>query len=174
MSQLILLAYANNKEKAMPRPRKCRRVCCDPKSDYFKPRGIPVRELEEVDLAMDELEAVRLADLEGMYQEEAASKMNVSRQTFGNIIDSAHKKIADALLNGKALKIAGGVYTVAGMRKFKCYACNHVWGTPYGTGRPRECPQCRDANIHRAEDDRGYARKGGPGFGRGRCGRFEL
>jgi len=57
---------------------------------------------------MDELEAVRLADLEKLYQEEAARKMSVSRQTFGNIIQSAHKKIADALLKGKALKIEGG------------------------------------------------------------------
>jgi len=64
--------------------------------------------LEEINLALDELEAVRLADLEGLYQEDAAKKMNISRQTFGNIINSAHKKIADALLNAKALKIEGG------------------------------------------------------------------
>jgi predicted DNA-binding protein (UPF0251 family) len=65
--------------------------------------------LEEVNLTLDELEAVRLADLEGLYQEDAANKMDVSRQTFGNIINSAHKKIADVLLNAKALKIEGGV-----------------------------------------------------------------
>ena len=64
--------------------------------------------LEEVNLTLDELEAVRLADLAELYQEDAAKKMNVSRQTFGNIINSAHKKIADALLNAKALKIEGG------------------------------------------------------------------
>ena len=64
--------------------------------------------LEEVSLALDELEAIRLADLAGLYQEDAAKKMNISRQTFGNIINSAHKKIADALLNAKALKIEGG------------------------------------------------------------------
>jgi len=57
---------------------------------------------------LDELEAVRLADFAELYQEDAARKMNVSRQTFGNIIKSAHKKIADALLQGKALKIEGG------------------------------------------------------------------
>ena len=93
----------------MPRPFKCRRVCCDPTADYFKPRGIPVSELQEICLALDELEAIRLADINGMYQEEAAKMMNVSRQTFGNIIESAHKKIADAIVNGKALKIEGGV-----------------------------------------------------------------
>ncbi|MFZ2385394.1 MAG: DUF134 domain-containing protein [Candidatus Omnitrophota bacterium] len=89
----------------MPRPRKCRKICCDPKADYFKPRGVPFRGLEEVKLGLDELEAIRLADLEVMYQEQAAAKMGISRQTFGNLINSAHRKIADALLNSKALRI---------------------------------------------------------------------
>jgi predicted DNA-binding protein (UPF0251 family) len=93
----------------MPRPCRCRRIRCKPDTNYFKPRGIPLDELEEVSLALDELEAVRLADWEGLYQEDAAKKMNISRQTFGNIINSAHKKIADVLLNAKALKIEGGV-----------------------------------------------------------------
>ena len=151
----------------MPRPLKYRRVCCSPRANYFKPRGIPMYQLEEINLGMDEFEAVRLADLEGMYQENAALKMKISRQTFGNIIDSAHKKIADVLLNGKALKIEGGVYTMTGMKKYKCYACNHTWEIPYGTGRPRECPQCKSTNIYRAEEDRSYARRGGRGFGGG-------
>ena len=92
----------------MPRPIKPRRICCKPGSYYFKPRGVPLKDLEEVDLTMDELEAIRLADLKGMYQEDAARNMNVSRQTFGNIINSAHKKIADVLLNSKALNIKNG------------------------------------------------------------------
>jgi len=61
-----------------------------------------------VNLTLDELEAIRLADLEGLYQEDSAKKMDISRQTFGNIIKKAHKKIADVLLNAKALKIEGG------------------------------------------------------------------
>jgi len=89
----------------MSRPCRTRRVCCQPDANYFKPRGIPVDELEEVILNIDELEAIRLAGLEGMYQEDAAKKMNISRQTFGNIINAAHNKIADVLLNAKALKI---------------------------------------------------------------------
>ncbi len=93
----------------MPRPCRCRRIRCRPDTSYFKPRGIPVDSLEEVRLTLDELEAVRLADLEGLYQEDAARKMDISRQTFGNIVNSAHKKIADVLLNAKALKIEGGV-----------------------------------------------------------------
>ena len=92
----------------MPRPCRCRRIRCRPDTDYFKPRGIPLDALEEVNLTLDELEAIRLADLTELYQEDAAKKMNISRQTFGNIINSAHKKIADALLNAKALKIEGG------------------------------------------------------------------
>jgi len=70
--------------------------------------------LEEIPLTVDELEAVRLADLEGLYQEDAASRMAISRQTFGNIIASAHKKIADCLVNAKALKIEGGAVQITG------------------------------------------------------------
>ena len=92
----------------MSRPCRCRRIRCKPDTNYFKPRGIPLDALEEVNLTLDELEAIRLADLAGLYQEDAAKKMNISRQTFGNIINAAHKKIADALLNAKALKIEGG------------------------------------------------------------------
>lgn len=94
----------------MPRPFKCRRVFGMPGADFFKPRGIPLSDLQEIGLTIDEFEAIRLADLEGLYQEEAAKKMDVSRQTFGNIVASAHKKIADAIVNGKALKISGGTY----------------------------------------------------------------
>jgi predicted DNA-binding protein (UPF0251 family) len=76
--------------------------------------------LEEVVLTVDEFEAIRLADLENLYQEQAAEKMNVSRQTFGRIIEAAHKKVAEALVEGKALKIAGGEYEKAVTRKFRC------------------------------------------------------
>ena len=92
----------------MPRPEKFRRICQKPVANYYKPRGIPLSALEHINLTLDEIEAVRLADLEGLYQEAAAQQMNVSRQTFGRIVDSAHKKIADALINGKALSIDGG------------------------------------------------------------------
>jgi predicted DNA-binding protein (UPF0251 family) len=97
----------------MPRPRQFRRVGCLPQSNYFKPRGIPLAVLQHVNLTVDEIEAVRLADLEGLYQEQAAEKMHVSRQTFGRIVESAHKKIADALVNGKALSIEGGPIEIA-------------------------------------------------------------
>lgn len=152
----------------MSRPCKCRRVCGSPGADYFKPRGIPLSQLEEVVLTLDEFEAVRLADLDGLYQEEAAKKMNVSRQTFGNIIEAAHKKIADAMVSAKALKINGGVVKMI-QKQFLCYDCQNQWTVPYGSGRPAECPKCKSKNIHRAPQDRGWARAG---RGRGMCGRL--
>lgn len=79
-----------------------------PQANYYKPRGIPLSVLEEVTLTVDEFEAIRLTDLEGLYQADAAEKMNISRQTLGRIVESAHKKIADALVHGKALLIEGG------------------------------------------------------------------
>ena len=150
----------------MARPRNCRRVGFMPGSNYFKPRGIPLSMLEEVVLTVDEFEAVRLADLDGLYQEQAAEKMKVSRQTFGRIIEAAHKKVAEALVRGKALKIEGGEVEMAAMRKFKCDECQHSWELPYGTGRPGGCPSCKGGNIHRAEEDRGFTRKAGGGPGR--------
>lgn len=96
----------------MPRPKCNRQICGVPDKNYFKPRGIPSINLEEVVLSLDEFEAVRLADYEQLYQEDAAIRMNVSRQTFGRIIEAAHKKIADVLINAKALKIEGGKVTL--------------------------------------------------------------
>ena len=92
----------------MPRPKKMRWISNEPSATYFKPQGIPMRTLLYVSLERDELEAVRLADLENFSHEQAAEKMNVSRATFGRIVASARSKIADALVNGKAIEIHGG------------------------------------------------------------------
>ena len=94
----------------MPRPPNKRCIRCLPQSTYYKPRAIPLSMLKQVTLSIDELEAVRLTDLQGLYQADAAEKMNISRQTLGRIVESAHKKIADALVNGKAIEIQGGPY----------------------------------------------------------------
>jgi len=107
----------------MVRPCKCRHIGAEPEVRYFKPRGIPCSDLLEVVLTLDEFEAVKLADLEGEYQEKAAGKMKVSRQTFGIIIEKARKKLADAIVNGKALKIEGGVYTFSGRRQIGKRCC---------------------------------------------------
>ncbi len=90
----------------MGRPVKPRCLGCAPAADYFKPVGIPLRDLEEVALALDELEALRGVDLEGLQQVEVAARMGVSRQTVGNLLARAHRKVADALLNGKALRVS--------------------------------------------------------------------
>lgn len=94
----------------MVRPRLCRRVRFNPDVTYFKPRSIPLNKLEEVILHVDEFESVRLKDLEGLEQEECAKKMNISQPTFHRLILSARKKITDAIVHGKAIKIEGGNY----------------------------------------------------------------
>jgi predicted DNA-binding protein (UPF0251 family) len=147
----------------MPRPKCNRKVCGKPGSDYFKPRGIPLFILEEVVLTPDELEAIRLGDLEGMYQERAAESMGISRQTFGRIIDSAHRKVAEALIKGKALRIEGGTALATGPRKFTCLSCSHTWGIVPGSGRPSGCPSCKSRSIERSDDeqDNGKTEKSG-------------
>lgn len=96
----------------MPRPPKCRRVAFLPEANYFKPAGIPLRVLSEVRLSVEEAEAIRLKDLEGLEQAPSAQKMNVSRATFQRVLASARQKIADALLKGKAIRIEGGNFEI--------------------------------------------------------------
>jgi uncharacterized protein len=98
-----LLAYANN--GVMARPKKCRCIGCSPNSSYFKPKGIPLFHLEEVRLNLDEIEAIRLADYEGLYHQDAAARMKISRQTLERILNEARRKVAEALIQGKALKL---------------------------------------------------------------------
>lgn len=93
----------------MPRPCCCRKIAGRPTCQVFKPAGIPTTLLEEVLLQVDELESIRLTDLEGLYQDEAARRMGVSRQTLGRIVESARKKVAEALTKGKVLRIEGGI-----------------------------------------------------------------
>jgi len=94
----------------MVRPRLCRRVMFNPNVTYFKPRGIPLVDLEETILNVDEFEAVRLKDLNDLEQEECAKRMNISQPTFNRLVRGARKKIADAIVNGKAIRIEGGNY----------------------------------------------------------------
>lgn len=126
----------------MTRPKYCRKVGCVPDKNYFKPRGIPASLLEEVVLTLDEFEAIRLADYEGLYQEEGAKKMNISRQTFGRIIETAHKKIADVLINGKALKIEGGDVSIEETKRL-CPRCKREYDCPLSSENKPVCPHCR-------------------------------
>lgn len=98
----------------MPRKPRCRRVEAEPEVRYFKPQGIPVSILEEVVLKVEELEAIRLKEVMNLEQEDCAQMMRISRPTFQRILTSAHACIADALINGKALRIEGGNYCLGG------------------------------------------------------------
>jgi predicted DNA-binding protein (UPF0251 family) len=131
----------------MPRPSKCRRVGFMPGVTYFKPAAVPLRALEEVILSVEEAEAVRLKDLEGLEQEQGAEKMNISRPTFQRVLASARHKIADALLNGKAIRIEGGNFELAPTR-FRC-ATGHEWEIPVDTALrlPESCPVCNASEI---------------------------
>jgi predicted DNA-binding protein (UPF0251 family) len=138
----------------MVRPQKDRIVAFKPDISYFKPRGIPMVELDEVQLTVDEREAIRLSDLIGLSHEEAGSRMGVSRATFGRIVQRARKAVADALINGKAINVEGGNYKmITGPRLFRCAECDHRWEEPLGTGRPEECPQCQLDNLYRIRPD---------------------
>lgn len=116
----LLLKFLKNKQKnlytcyeyifIMVRPKLCRRVRFKGKFHYFKPNSVPLKELKETILDIDEFEALRLKDKLGLDQTEAAGKMNISQPTFHRILESARKKIANAIIDGKAIKIQGGRY----------------------------------------------------------------
>ena len=132
----------------MGRQPRCRRVDFLPQVTYFKPAGIPLANLQEVRLSIEEAEAIRLKDIEGLEQDDGAQKMSVSRSTFARILLSARQKIADALLNGKAIRIEGGNYEMA-VRHFRC-GNGHEWEVPFEVmikQPPELCPTCDTANI---------------------------
>lgn len=129
----------------MPRPTKFRRVEYFPEKTYFIPFGIPKCQVEEVVLKLEELEAMRLKDIEELSQEECAEKMHVSRQTFQNIIDSARKKVAIALTEGKAINISGGHFTSKHC-KMKCLSCGNEYNINYQQDRYM-CPKCGSNEV---------------------------
>ncbi|MFH1174461.1 MAG: DUF134 domain-containing protein [archaeon] len=92
----------------MSRPRLCRRISGEPDIVYFKPAGVSIVDLVESVLSIDEYEAIHLKDLDGKEQEECAALMGISQPTFHRLILSARQKVADAIVNGKAIKIEGG------------------------------------------------------------------
>lgn len=151
----------------MARPKRVRQVTTQPRTDYFKPRGILLRELSEVVLAIEELEALRLADLDDLDQATGAEHMDVSRATFARVLHEARHKVADALVHGKALRIEGGTFEVA-RRVIRCAACEKEWAIPFGTGRPDQCKACGSVNISRMDGSRSSAGPKRHGFGHGR------
>jgi predicted DNA-binding protein (UPF0251 family) len=134
----------------MARPCKCRWIGKHPRDVIFKPLGFPTRSRGVVELALDELEALKQAHLLGLTQEQGAELMGVSRATFGRILESAHFKIADALNNLRTLAIGGGP-VVMSKRRFECQECSHTWEEKFGTGRPEACPSCGSNDFYRVD-----------------------
>lgn len=142
----------------MPRPRLYRRVWFEPDVTYFKPVGIPIRHLEEVVLTIDEFEAVRLNDLEEMEQIKAAKKMKISQPTFHRLLQEARKKIADALVNAKTIRIKGGDYKMVMSRRMGtgrglragvgAGGRGRMRGFAAGPGGECVCPKCKTRAPH--------------------------
>jgi len=145
--------------KRRGRPHVCRAVDFDPEILHFKPAGVPTSMLEQISLSLDELEALRLADVEGLYHSLAAERMQISRQTFGRIIASARRKVATALIEGKELLITGGIimqkqHVMGRGGNCICPSCGktvpHQQGVPC---RDTRCPDCgkvmlREGSAH--------------------------
>ncbi|OGS06949.1 MAG: hypothetical protein A2270_00750 [Elusimicrobia bacterium RIFOXYA12_FULL_51_18] len=123
--------------------RKCRKVHAKPACSCFGPDGKTAQAKGEILLKLDEFEALRLADAKGLYQEDAARKMGVSRQTFGNIINSARQKIADALVSGKSVQITGGTVKLT---NGGCGCGNHA-----GQSGKRCCSDTQKINLSAAK-----------------------
>ena len=133
----------------MPRPVKWRKVEFIPRETYFLPcpKGNCRRfeGIDEIKLKIEELEAMRLKDIEELTQEECAVRMEVSRQTFQNIIDQARKKVAVALTEGKAISVGGGRYT-QNVCRFRCLSCGDEVAVPF-ENRGAACPHCGSAEL---------------------------
>ena len=140
----------------MPRPRLPRRIFFNPQTTFFKPAGISMANLENTILAKEELEAIRLIDYENKPQIKVAKDMKISQPTLSRLLTSARKKIADALVNGKAIKIEGGVYKMAtrgdgagrGMGRGMSTGRGRMGGTAAGPSGKCICPKCKTTALH--------------------------
>ncbi len=150
----------------MPRPPIERAVGGVPRVTLFKPAGVPGRDLEQLSLAVDELEAIRLVDLEGLSHEQAAAAMGVSRQTIGRVLERGRAKVAEALVGGKAILIGGGQYRVE-PRQLCCAACGAIWAAVPDADLPAECPTCGSADLGTCWDPAGRCGRGHGGQGGG-------
>jgi len=161
----------------MAKPKKDRRVQLPPSVVYFKPQGIPMVQLEQEVLTVDEYEAIRLVDKDGLDQQQAAKRMGISRATCARIVESAHKKVAKALTEGKAIRIEGG-NVVLKQNRYRCLNCGTLWETELSTDTTKEqpspsCPECQSDRVIDFARQAGWqpggawARSlGGPGRGR--------
>lgn len=141
----------------MPRPENEKYVHAPPVFNNFKPAGVGSRFLGKVQLSIDEYEALRLADYEGLSHEEAASEMGTSRSTFTRIIERARKKMTDFMINGKMLIIDGGNIHFR-RNLIQCVSCGHMFNTTIDN-HIKECPECASTNIMNLAG----------GYGHGKC-----
>jgi uncharacterized protein len=135
----------------MPRPRKRRMVDRAPLYTGFRPVENRSDQNEEVRLFWEELEALRLKDLERLDQAQAAERMGVSRPTFQRILRAARSKVAQALIDGLALRVDGGTFELP-PRQLHCRWCGQDWQEPYSEGPERAlsaCPACGHADVER-------------------------
>ena len=144
----------------MPRPQDNRIVHEPPLFSEFKPMGVRGRNLEQILLTLDEFEALRLADYNGLMHAEAADEMEISRSTFTRLIEKARKKIADFLIQGKLLTIEGGSIHFRN-NIIHCQDCGHMFKTNIDN-TITECPACHSKNLLNLAG----------GFGHGKCCNF--
>jgi len=131
----------------MGRPKCLRKVGDVPDVNYFKPRGIPLTELDSVELKIEELEAIKLVYYDGKKRENAAKSMGVSRRTMERELKSGLKKIIEALLCGKAIEIKGGYYVSGDEVVFRCLNDKHEWKADKSMNKPEKCPECGSTEI---------------------------
>lgn len=141
----------------MPRPQKKRSVYHPPVFDQFKPIGVRSRGLEEIALTLDELEAIRLADYQGLDHSESATEMRVSRSTFSRLVEKARRKVAQFLIEGKQLKIDGGEIHFE-RNLLRCGECGHLLNIDLDA-ETKKCPDCGSTDLIDLAEE----------FGHGRC-----
>ncbi|AUB60464.1 hypothetical protein DSECCO2_178350 [anaerobic digester metagenome] len=130
----------------MARPRRFRRISEEPQIRCFKPEREDLESIEPIEILIDEFEAIRLRDYHDIQQKRSAEIMGVSQPTFHRILSSARKKIANALINGNSIIIAGKDQ----LFRYKCNDCKFQWQNP--RKEYKNCPDCRSANIITIED----------------------
>jgi predicted DNA-binding protein (UPF0251 family) len=141
----------------MSRPQDNRMVLEPPLFSAFKPLGITGKDLEQIQLALDEFEAFRLADYNGLSHAEAADEMGISRSTFSRLIEKARKKIADFIIQGKLLTIEGGSVHFRN-NIIRCQSCGHMFKINI-SNTISECPTCHSKHLNNLAG----------GFGHGKC-----
>lgn len=128
------------------KPKKIRDVSLPPKVVFFKPHGIPLKDIEIINLAIDEYEAIRLADYENLKHLEASKMMNISRPTFTRLLESAHKKISHSIVEGKAIRIEGGEFKFYN-KVFQCKRCGQFQNLKDEEDKTRSCKNCNGDEL---------------------------